>query len=127
VSGRARYERWIGGYFQHEVPPTRPFLTPWRATIAGASLATWVLLLVLEPLPAASRIPAGVGLLVTAVAGVLLWLRTWSVAIERTHLRLLARPDLSDSRRVALFFAALVGYGVGSLIVAGSALWLLAR
>jgi hypothetical protein len=127
VSGRARYERWIGGYFQHEVPPTRPFLTPWRATIAGASLATWVLLLVLEPLPGVFRLPAGVALLVASIAGLLLWLRTWSVAIERAHLRLLARPDLSDSRRVALFFAALVGYGVGSLIVAGSALWLLAR
>ena len=124
---RGRYEHWIGGYFRHKVPANRPFLTPWRAVIAAASIATWTLLLLLEPLPTAFRVPAGVALVVTWLAGLLLWIRTWSVAIERAHVRLIGRTDLGDLRRVALFFAVFVGYGVGSLIVAGGALWLLAR
>lgn len=102
-------------------------LTPWRAVIAAASIATWVLLLVLGPLPSAFRLPAGVALIVTYLAGLLLWIRTWSVAIDRAHLRLMARTDLREFRRVALFFGVFVGYGIGSLIVAGSVFWLLAR
>jgi hypothetical protein len=94
---------------------------------ARLPIATWVLLLLLEPLPTAFRVPAGVALLVTSLAGLLLWIRTWSVAIERAHVRLIGRTDLGEIRRVALFFAVFVGYGLGSLIVAGSALWLLAR
>ena len=127
MNTRGRYEQWIGGYFRHEVPANRPFLTSWRAVIAAASIATWILLLLLEPLSPAFRIPAGVALVVTGLAGLLLWIRTWSVVIERAHVRLMGRTDLGDIRRVARFFAAFVGYGVGSLIVAGSALWLLAR
>jgi hypothetical protein len=109
------------------VPSNRPFLTPWRALIAAASIATWVLVLVLEPLPTAFRRPAGVALSVTAVAGLLLWIRTWSVAIERAHVWLLGRTDLGEVRRVALFLGVFVGYGIGSLVVMGSALWLLAN
>ena len=126
MRNRGQYDQWIGGYFRHEVPTNRPFLTPWRAFIAAASIATWVLVLVLEPLPTAFRLPAGLALSVTAVAGLLLWIRTWSVAIERAHVRLLARTDLGEFRRVALFFGVFVGYGIGSLVVAAIALWLLA-
>ena len=122
---QGRYEQWIGGFFQHEAPTYRPFLTPWRAVIAAASIATWVLVLVLEPLPTAFRLPAGVALIVTSIAGLVLWIRTWSIAIERAHVRLLARADLGEFRRVAIFFGVFVGYGIGSLVVAGSALWLL--
>ena len=126
MRSRGQYDQWIGGYFRHEVPTRRPFLTPWRAFIAAASIATWVVVLMLEPLPTAFRLPAGVALSVTATAGLLLWIRTWSVAIERAHVRLLARADLGEFRRVALFVGVFVGYGIGSLAVAGSALWLLA-
>lgn len=123
---RGRYEMWIGGYFRHEVPPSRPFVTPRLAVVAAASIATWVLLLVLEPFPPAFRLPAGAALVLTYVGGLLVWIRTWSVAIERAHVRLLARTDLGDFRRVALSFGVFVGYAIGSLVVAGSALWLLA-
>lgn len=125
MRSQGRYEQWIGGYFRHEVPTNRPFLTPWRTVIAAASIATWVLVLVLEPLPTAFRLPAGLALTLTSIAGLLLWIRTWSVAIERAHVRLLARTDLGEFRRVAIFFGVLVGYGIGSLVVLGSALWLL--
>jgi len=123
---RGRYEQWIGGYFRHEVPANRPFLTPWRVVIAAASIATWILLVLLEPLPTAFRVPGGIALVVTWLAALLVWLRTWSVAIERAHVWLVGRTDLGDLRRVALFIGVFVGYGVGALIVAGSALWLLA-
>ena len=112
MRSRGQYDQWIGGYFRHEVPTRRPFLTTWRAFIAAASIATWVVVLMLEPLPTAFRLPAGVALSVTATAGLLLWL--------------LARADLGEFRRVALFVGVFVGYGIGSLAVAVSALWLLA-
>ena len=126
MRSRGRYEHWIGSYFRHEVLANRPFLTPWRVVIAAASIATWILVLVLEPLPTAFRLPAGVALIVTSFAGLPVWIRTWSVATERAHAWLLARTDLGDFRRVAIFFGVLIGYGIGSLVVAGSVLWLLA-
>lgn len=127
VSGPARYEKWIGGVCGHQVPERRPFLTPRRAVVAAVSVATWVLLVAMAPLPPALRLPAGTAPAVTYLGALLVWLRTWSVAIERTHTRLLARPDLGDFSRVIVFFAALVGYGMGSMIVAGLVLWLIAR
>ena len=69
--------------------------------------------------------PAGVALLLTALAGGFVWIPSWSVAIERTHVRLLARPDLGDGRRIALFFGALIGFGVASLAILWVSLWLL--
>lgn len=127
VRSRGRYDTWIGGIFQHETPLYRPFLTPRRAVIAAASIATWCVVLILEPLPPAFRLPAGAALVVAYLAGLIVWLRTWSVTIERAHAQLLARADLGDARRIAAFFGVLVGYGIGSLIVAGGALWLLTR
>lgn len=123
---RGRYDMWIGGYFRHEVPPKRPFVTPRLAVIAAVSIATWALLLAREPLPPAFRLPAGGALVVTYFGGLLVWIRTWSVVIERAHVWLLARADLGDVRRVVLFFSVFVGYGIVSLIVAGCALWLIA-
>ena len=117
---------WIGGYFRHEVPPKRAFLTPRLAFIATVSIATWALLLALEPLPPEFRIPAAGALIVAYLAGLVVWIRSWSVVIERTHVWLIARPDLGDVRRVALFLGLFVGYGIVSLIVAGCALWLIA-
>lgn len=49
------------------------------------------------------------------------------MAIERTHALVLARPDLGDFSRDIVFFAAFVGYGIGSLIAAGLVIWPIAR
>ena len=122
-----RYETWIGGVFHHEVPSRRPFLSPRRAVVAAGSAATWLLVLAADPLAPALRIPAAVALVVTFGAGMLVWLRTWSVAIERAHARLLLRRELGDFRRGIIFFAVFVGYGVGSSIIAGLLLWLVVR
>ena len=127
MRSRGRYETWIGGFFRHETPVNRPFLTPRRAVIAAASIATWCLVLVLEPVPPALRLPAGAALVVALLGGLIVWLRTWSITIERAHAQLLPRADLGDARRIAAFFSVFVGYGIGSLIVAGCALWLLTR
>ncbi len=94
-------------------------MTPRRAVVAAVSVATWVFLLAMAPLPPALRLPAATALVVTYLGALLVWLRTWSVAIERTHALLLARPDLGDFSRGIVFFAAFVGYGIGSLTVAG--------
>jgi len=37
------------------------------------------------------------------------------------------RADLGDFSRGIVFFAAFVGYGIGSLTVAGLVIWLIAR
>jgi hypothetical protein len=56
----------------------------------------------------------------------LIWLRSWSVVIERAHAHLMTRPDLGDVGRLVRFFAAVVGYGVGSLVVLWATIALLA-
>jgi hypothetical protein len=121
---RDRYEAWIGGSFQGERPIARPFLPKPLGVIAAASLATWIVLIAISPLPPSLRMPGAVGLAVTGLAGGFAWLRSWSVAIERIHVRLLDRPDLADGRRIATFFGVLIGYGLASLAIGGVILWL---
>ncbi len=127
MSSGGRYEKWIGGVFQHQVPPRRPALTTRRAVLAAVSVSTWVLVLVTEPIVPALRIPVAVALIVTFFAGLVIWTNIWSNVIERAHARLLVRLDLGDLPRVIAFATALVGYGVGSMIVGGLVLWLVGR
>ena len=122
---RDGYERWIGPVFRGDVPPRRAFLPPRLRWIAVVSLLTWIVLVASGPFGPGLRVPAGVALLLTALAGGFVWIPSWSVAIERTHVRLLARPDLGDGRRIALFFGALIGFGVASLAILWVSLWLL--
>jgi hypothetical protein len=122
--GQDRYERWIGGAFRGESPTNRPFLPARLSYIAAVSMVTWIVVVAGSPLAPAIRGPAALGLVATGLAGAFVWLRSWSVALERTHVRLLARPDLGDGRRIALFFGAHIGYGLASLTIGGVLLWL---
>jgi hypothetical protein len=55
--------------------------------------------------------------LVALVALFFIWFTSWTAVTTRVHLALLDRPELDDSRRVAWFTAALLGYPVLSVAV----------
>jgi hypothetical protein len=121
----SRYETQLRGLFRGETPARRPFLPRPLSWIAAVSVMTWVLVVAAAPLPSSIRVPAALALCATFLAGGFAWLRTWSVVAERTHVRLLARPDLGDLRRFALFFGAFIGYGLASVAIGGAVLSLL--
>jgi hypothetical protein len=55
--------------------------------------------------------------IVALVLGYWVWFTTWTVLMARVHLALLKRPELGETRRLAWFTAAMLGYPVLSVAV----------
>lgn len=111
--------------FRGESPASRPFLPRPFSYVAAVSIVTWIVVVAGSPLAPGLRVPAALVLVTTFLAGGFVWLRSWSVFIERTYVGLLGRPDLGDGRRIMLFLGAFIGYGLASLAIGGLILWLL--
>lgn len=119
------YEVWLGALFRIPYFGSRP--RPPRAwpLVILACAAVWVAGLVASPYPPAFRGILAAALLATGVVLLVGWLWSWFAFGERVHLALLARPNLGDTRRVLGWFAAFIGYGVVTMLVAGTPLLLL--
>jgi hypothetical protein len=120
------YEVWFGALFHAPLFGSRPRPPRcWPALVVGC-VAVWLVILAASPLAPALRLPAGVALLVTGV--LLILALVWSMLAfgQRVHRVLLARPALGDSR-VALWFAAFLGYTLIALVVAGALIVLASR
>jgi hypothetical protein len=115
------YEVWFGAMFRTPFFGSRPRPPRgWPALVLGC-VAVWVVTLAASPLTPALRLPAGAALLVTGM--LLILALAWSMLAfgQRVHEALLAHPALGDWR-VALWFAAFVGYALLILVVAGALL-----
>jgi len=108
------YEDAIGGLFGYEVPARRPFLRRWMSIAAVASVVVLVVFVRIEP-PPTGVVAGAVGVVPFVTLCVLLFW-TWLVVVERTHLTLLARPQLGETGRLILFWAAIIGYGLGVVV-----------
>jgi hypothetical protein len=109
------YEAWIGGLFRYRVPRRRPVITPWMAIVAVVSALGLGVVLIWMVRP--SGLLAAVIVGVAMVAFFLVWFMTWAAVTARVHLALLERPELGETRRLAWFYMALLGYPVLSVAV----------
>jgi len=109
------YETWIGGYYGHRRPMWRPVLSRGMAILAVISAVALVVLLVWMARP--SGLLAGLAVIVALVLGYWAWFTTWTALMARVHLALLKRPELGETRRLAWFTAAMLGYPVLSVAV----------
>ena len=109
------YETWIGGIFRYRRPMWRPILSPVMAVLAVASALALVVMVFWAARP--SGLIAGFLFIVAMVVGSWVWFTTWSALMARVHLALLKRPELGETRRLAWFTAAMLGYPVLSVAV----------
>jgi hypothetical protein len=109
------YETWIGGLYRYRRPMWRPILSPVMA-IAGV-VSALALVVVLIWMSRASGLILGVVAVVAMVLGYTVWFTTWTALMARVHLALLRRPELGETRRLAWFTAAMLGYPVLSVAV----------
>jgi len=106
------YETCVGGYYHYTVPERRQLVDRRVAIVAMSALVIFILLVGWRPRPTTGVIPVGI-LFVGLVAGMglmLVWLRTFAVVLERTHVYLLGHPSLGERGRVLRFLAMLVAY-----------------
>ena len=109
------YETWIGGMYRYGRPMWRPILSPWMAVLAVVSAVALLVVLVWMARP--SGLVAAVVVVVALVVGFWVWFTTWTALMARVHLALLRRPELGETRRLAWFTAAMLGYPVLSVAV----------
>ena len=109
------YETWIGGLYGYRRPMWRPILSPGMAIIAVISAVALIDILVWMARP--SGLLAALVVVVAMVLGYVVWFTTWTALMARVHLALLKRPDLDETRRLAWFTAAMLGYPVLSVAV----------
>lgn len=109
------YETWIGGLYRYRRPMWRPILSPVMA-IAGV-VSALALVVILIWMSRASGLILGVVAVVAMVLGYTVWFMTWTALMARVHLALLRRPELGETRRLAWFTAAMLGYPVLSVAV----------
>jgi hypothetical protein len=109
------YETWIGGLYRYRRPMWRPILSPWMAIIAVVSALALGVVLIWMARP--SGLIAAAVVVVAMVVGFWVWFTTWTALTTRVHLALLKRPELGETRRLAWFTAALLGYPVLSVAV----------
>ena len=109
------YETWVGGMYRYRRPMWRPILSPGMAVLAVISAGALLLILVWMAQP--TGLIAGVVVIVALVLGYWVWFTTWTALMARVHLALLRRPELGETRRLAWFTAAMLGYPVLSVAV----------
>ena len=109
------YDTWVGGLYRYRVPTRPPFVSRWMAVVGIISVLALAVILFWMTRP--SGLVAAVIVGAAMVALFIVWFATWTAVTTRVHLALLDRPQLDDSRRVAWFTAALLGYPVLSVAV----------
>ena len=119
------YEVWLGGLFR--MPPLGSRPRPPRAwpAVVTACVAIWVVVLAASPLASSFRQVAAAALAISGLLLMLALLWTMGAVGHRVHVALLARPGLGDWR-VALWFAAFIGYPLLVMLVAATLLFVLA-
>jgi hypothetical protein len=115
--GRSSYERWIGEAYRMPIIGSRPAPPRGWPLIVGGSIAVWLVILRLAPLPEGWRVVGGVALAVTGIVLTGALLLSAFVVAERVHRALLARPQLGGWR-VLIWFGAYIGYLVLGVAVA---------
>lgn len=107
------YDVCIGAVYGYRRPARPPFVNRWMAVLAIVSLLAVAVVIIWMARPSGVLTAAvvGIAMLVFFVA----WFASWNAVITRVHLALLDRPQLDDSRRVAWFTVALLGYPVLSV------------
>jgi hypothetical protein len=112
----SNYEAWLGEAYRTPFVGSRP--RPPRAwpLVVAAAVLVWIVGIAVVPLPPELRLPGGAALAVSGFVLVVAFIWSMLAFAQRVHERLLARPSLGD-RRVALWFAALLGYAVAGVAV----------
>jgi hypothetical protein len=114
-SPATNYETWVGGLYRYRRRIWRPILSPGMAVLAIISVLALVVMLIWMARP--SGLVAGIVVIVAMVVGYVVWFTTWTALMARVHLALLRRPELGETRRLAWFTAAMLGYPVLSVAV----------
>jgi len=109
------YETWIGAVFRYRRPFRLPVLSRGMAILAVVCLLVIAGLLILVARPAGFVAAAVFGLALLVLFNI--WLISWKALTARVHLALLSRPELGDSRRLAWFCVAFLGFPVLSVAV----------
>jgi hypothetical protein len=111
----SNYETWIGGLYRYRIPGRPAVMTRWMAVAGVISLLALAVIFIWMVRP--SGVVVGAVALVAMVVLFFVWFASWTALTTRVHLALLDRPELDDTRRVAWFTAALLGYPVLSVAV----------
>ena len=109
------YETWVGGLYRYRIPGRPAIVTRWMAVAGVVSVLALAVVFIWMARP--SGLVAAVITLVALIALFFIWFTSWTAITTRVHLALLDRPELDDTRRVAWFTAALLGYPVLSVAV----------
>jgi len=109
----SNYEAWIGGLYRYRVTTRPAIVTRGMAAIAVVSLLALAVILIWLARPSGLFLALIVGSAMLTLFVV--WYVSWQAVATRVHLALLDRPELDDSRRLAWFFAAFLGYPVLSI------------
>jgi hypothetical protein len=111
----SNYETWVGGLYRYRIPGRPALATRWMAIAGAISLLALAVIFIWMVRP--SGVLVGAIALVAMVVLFFIWFASWTAVTTRVHLALLDRPELDDTRRVAWFTAALLGYPVLSVAV----------
>lgn len=110
------YERWFGSAVTARWRPTA-FEVAYLAGVCGLFVGAPVVVLGITRGRAWPVAVATAAAAVTLLVAIFLALMIWSAALGRLNAWLLARPELGDGRRAAIFLAATVGPPLVPLVV----------